>query len=115
MHCVSSYPTKLEDINLQNIAELKKRFKIEVGFSDHTAGIEAAVSSIFFGAKVIEKHFIPLRGSSKSADYPLSINFKQMKSLRKKIDQAFLMIGKKKDKILKCEKYGQKNLKRSIY
>jgi len=115
MHCVSSYPTKLEDINLSNISELKKRFKIGVGFSDHTAGIEAAVSSIFFGAKVIEKHFIPSKGSTKSADYPLSINFKQMKILRKKIDQAFLMIGKKKDKILKCEKYGQKNLKRSIY
>ena len=58
MHCVSSYPTKLEDINLQNIAELKKkRFKIEVGFSDHTAGIEATVSSIFFGAKSYRKTF----------------------------------------------------------
>ena len=114
-HCVSSYPTKLEDINLSNIRELKKRFKIETGFSDHTQGIEATISSVFFGAKIIEKHFIPSRGSSKSADYPLSINFKQMKILRKKIDQAFLMIGNKKDKILNCEKYGEKNLKRSIY
>ena len=82
MHCVSSYPTKLEDINLQNIAELK-RFKIEVGFSDHTAELKQQFRP-FFLSKSYRKTFIPLKGSSKSADYPLSINFKQMKSLRKK-------------------------------
>ena len=38
-----------------------------------------------------------------------------MQVLRKKVDQAFGMIGKKKDLVLKCEKYGEKNLKRSIY
>jgi N,N'-diacetyllegionaminate synthase len=115
LHCVSSYPTKKEDINLSNILELKNNFNIEVGFSDHTQGIDATVASVFFGAKIIEKHFVPSRGSSKSADYPLSINYRQMKNLRKKIDDAFSMIGEKKDRILKCEKYGEKNLKRSIY
>ena len=115
LHCVSSYPTKFKDINLSNISELRNKFKLPVGFSDHTTGIEATVASVFFGAKIIEKHFIPSRGAKFSADYPLSINFKQMQILRRKIDEAFIMIGKKKDDILKCEKYGEKNLKRSIY
>ena len=115
LHCVSSYPTKLKDINLYNISELKRVFKLPVGFSDHTPGINATVASVYFGAKIIEKHFVPSKGAKFSADYPLSINFKQMQVLRKKVDQAFGMIGKKKDLVLKCEKYGEKNLKRSIY
>ena len=115
MHCVSSYPTELKDINLSNITKLKDFFKLPVGFSDHTRGIEATIASVFFGARIIEKHFVPLKGSSKSADFPLSINYKEMKVLRYRISKALLMIGKEKNGILKCEKYGEKNLKRSIY
>ena len=115
MHCVSKYPTKTSDINLSNIYELKKFFNIPTGFSDHTSGIDATIASVFFGARIIEKHFVPLKGSRKSADYPLSINMKDLIILREKIANAMLMIGKKKDKVLKCEKYGEKNLKRSIY
>ena len=115
LHCVSSYPTEKNNINLKNILELKRYFNLPVGFSDHTSGIDAAVASISYGAKIIEKHFIPSKGANKSADYALSINFKQMKFLKEKMQQADEMIGKKKDRVLKCEKYGEKNLKRSIY
>lgn len=115
MHCVSSYPTIKKNINLSNITELYKHFKIPVGFSDHTTGIDAPIQAIAYGARVIEKHFVPLKGSRKSADYPLSINYKQLKEMKKKIKTAFEMIGKKKNKVLPCELYGEKNLKRSIY
>ena len=57
MHCVSSYPTE-KNINLSNIRELNNYFKIQVGFSDHTTGIDAAIQAISYGAKVIEKHFL---------------------------------------------------------
>ncbi len=115
MHCVSKYPTKISDINLSNITELKNFFKVPVGFSDHTSGIDATIASVFFGARIIEKHFVPFKGATKSADYPLSINFKDLIILRRKMNSALSMIGNKKDKVLKCEKYGEKNLKRSIY
>ena len=115
MHCVSSYPTNKKDINLSNIKHLKEFFGLPVGFSDHTTGINATVASIFFGARVIEKHFIPTKGSEKSADFPLSVDYKKLSQIRRKIDEAYNMIGKKKDGVLNCEKYGEKNLKRSIY
>ena len=115
MHCVSSYPTQKKDINLSNIKNLNDFFSLPVGFSDHTSGIDATIASVFFGAKVIEKHFIPMRGAEKSADFALSVNYKELKQIRQKVDEANIMIGKKKDHTLQCEKYGEKNLKRSIY
>ena len=100
---------------MSNIRELNNYFKIQVGFSDHTTGIDAAIQAISYGAKVIEKHFVPTKGSSKSADYPLSINYKQLSIMKEKINTSFEMIGEKKDRVLSCEIYGEKNLKRSIY
>ena len=58
LHCTSLYPTPDNMINLNNITLIKSRFKnLEVGFSDHTLGNEAAISSIALGARLIEKHF----------------------------------------------------------
>ena len=45
MHCVSLYPTKLEESNINRINTLRKKFKIEVGYSDHTLGVEINVLS----------------------------------------------------------------------
>lgn len=57
LHCTSSYPTKPDEVNLSRINTLREKFNVDVGFSDHTKGISAAVGSIFFGARWIEKHF----------------------------------------------------------
>ena len=55
MHCVSDYPTKVEDINLKTILHLKDYLKLEVGFSDHSLGIDAPVIAVaLLGAKIIE-------------------------------------------------------------
>ncbi len=57
LHCVSSYPARAEEANLRKIPAIKDRFKIKVGFSDHTIGSVAAVGAVCFGAEVVEKHF----------------------------------------------------------
>ena len=57
LKCVSDYPSLLEDQNLKSILEIKKKFKILTGFSDHTLGFLAPVTSVAIGAKVLEKHF----------------------------------------------------------
>lgn len=56
LHCTSSYPCKPSDINLPKIALLKNFFN-NVGFSDHSSGIEASISSLGYGLEYIEKHF----------------------------------------------------------
>jgi len=57
LHCTSNYPANFKDVNLKAMLTLKKAFKLPVGYSDHTLGIEIAISAVALGAKVIEKHF----------------------------------------------------------
>ena len=58
LKCTSSYPSPFEEINLNNIPMLRKKFDVVVGLSDHTMGCEVAIAGVSLGAKVIEKHFI---------------------------------------------------------
>jgi len=57
LHCVSKYPTDYEEVNLKAMLTLKEIFKMPVGYSDHTLGIEIPIAAVALGAKVIEKHF----------------------------------------------------------
>lgn len=56
LQCVSSYPAAPEDMHLANIPDLRKRFRVDIGLSDHTLGVETALASVALGACVIEKH-----------------------------------------------------------
>mgnify|MGYP001223650553 CR=1 FL=1 len=66
LHCVSNYPCSLESLNLNVLQTLKSRYNLPIGYSDHSQGHDAAMLSVAFGAKVIEKHFT----SDKSLDGP---------------------------------------------
>ena len=57
LHCVSNYPTLDENVNLNRMTTLRKRYNLPVGFSDHTLGWSAASHAVTIGACVIEKHF----------------------------------------------------------
>jgi pseudaminic acid synthase len=58
LKCTSQYPSLLEDANLLTIPDMKHRFGVQVGLSDHTVGNIAVVTAVALGAKLIEKHFI---------------------------------------------------------
>jgi len=57
LHCNTEYPTPFGDVNLNALRTLKERFGLEVGYSDHTTGIEIPIAATALGASVIEKHF----------------------------------------------------------
>ncbi|MBR4381554.1 MAG: N-acetylneuraminate synthase [Bacteroidaceae bacterium] len=57
LHCNTEYPTPFEDVNLKSMDALRKEFGVEVGYSDHTKGIEVPIAAVALGATVIEKHF----------------------------------------------------------
>ena len=57
LHCNTEYPTPFEDVNLRAMQTIRDVFGLEVGYSDHTKGIEVPVAAVALGAKVIEKHF----------------------------------------------------------
>ena len=56
LHCNTDYPTKIEDVNLRAIEEIKKNFGCRIGYSDHTLGNNVSIGAVSMGAKVIEKH-----------------------------------------------------------
>ena len=58
LRCVSAYPAPLENVNLLTMLDMKKRFGVKVGLSDHTMGSDVAVAAVALGAEMIEKHFI---------------------------------------------------------
>lgn len=57
LHCNTEYPTKMEDVNLRAMLQIKKELDVQIGYSDHTLGIEVPVAAVAMGAIVIEKHF----------------------------------------------------------
>lgn len=57
LHCNTEYPTPFEDVNLKAMDALREEFGVEVGYSDHTKGIEVPIAAVALGATVIEKHF----------------------------------------------------------
>jgi N,N'-diacetyllegionaminate synthase len=57
LHCTSAYPTPLVDVNLRAMGALAERYKLPVGYSDHTLGLRASTAAVALGAKIIEKHF----------------------------------------------------------
>lgn len=57
LHCTTEYPAPIEDVNLNAMLTLKRRFNFKVGYSDHTKGIEIPIAAVAMGATVIEKHF----------------------------------------------------------
>ena len=57
LQCTSAYPTPLDDVNLRAMGTLGERFKLQVGFSDHSQGTVAAVAAVALGATILEKHF----------------------------------------------------------
>ena len=97
MYCVSSYPTKLEEVNFKKISLIKNNTNISnVGFSDHTIGNSAAIASISNGVRIVEKHF-KLNGKNNSPDQSFSINENQLKNLRTEFDNLYKIYSKKLD------------------
>lgn len=57
LHCTTAYPVPMSDVNLRAMQSIRSKFGVDVGYSDHTVGIEISLAAVALGAKVIEKHF----------------------------------------------------------
>lgn len=108
MQCTSMYPTPEHSINLNVISTYKKNFKKAIlGFSDHSIGNYAAISSVALGARIIEKHFTSSK-SWKGEDIPVSIDPSELKELINATNSVFKSLGSSQKKVLPGEKVTQK-------
>ena len=113
MQCTSAYPAPYDEINLSTIATLKNSFKLNIGFSDHSLGIQAGIAAVALGAKVIEKH-LTLSKKLKGPDHRTSLDPKEFKFMVQSIRIVEKTLGNKIKKITKSEKKNIYIVRKSI-
>jgi N,N'-diacetyllegionaminate synthase len=84
LHCNTEYPTPMLDVNLKAMLTLKEEFEVNIGYSDHTLGIEVPIAAVALGAKVIEKHFT-LDKNMEGPDHKASLDPMELKQMVKSI------------------------------
>jgi pseudaminic acid synthase len=120
LYCVSNYPSKNSDFNLNNIIILKNKFKCSVGLSDHSKDNRVAIAAIAAGAEIVEKH-IALDKQKKGPDIEFSLKGKEIRKFKEDIDLAYNLLGKKyfyrnkseiKSKIFRRSVFATENIKK---
>ena len=92
LHCNTEYPTPFEDVNLKAMDALRNEFGVEVGYSDHTKGIEVPIAAVALGATVIEKHFT-LDRNMEGPDHKASLEPDELKAMVSAIRNIEKAIG----------------------
>ena len=113
LKCLTSYPSRIEELNLKTIQDIERRFKCISGFSDHTIGSIASLTAVTLGASLIEKHFT-LNDNKKTVDSFFSLKEKDFLKMTQNIRRSEKSIGKVNYDISNESKKSY-NLRRSIY
>lgn len=92
LHCNTEYPVPMVEVNLRAMRSIREAFGVEVGFSDHTEGIEVAIAAVALGARVIEKHFT-LDRNLPGPDHRASIEPAELERMIRSIRNIELAMG----------------------
>lgn len=92
LHCNTEYPTPFEDVNLLAMISIKEAFRVNVGYSDHTLGIEVPIAAVALGATVIEKHFT-LDKNMEGPDHKASLEPHELQEMVKAIRNVEKALG----------------------
>jgi sialic acid synthase SpsE len=113
LHCVAIYPPENKDLNLKNITMLQNTFGYPVGFSDHSLGFVASLTSVALGACIIEKHFTTDK-SLPGWDHEISSSPEEMKKIVESSKIIYQVLGNLKRTVSKNEEEKKKVFRRSI-
>jgi N,N'-diacetyllegionaminate synthase len=102
LHCVSSYPAPIDQMNLNFIPILKRMFGVPVGFSDHTTGVAAACAAVALGARIFEKH-ITLDKKLPGPDHQASLEPDEMRDYANAVRDARRALGDGVKRVMPCE------------
>jgi len=106
LHCNTEYPTPFRDVNLHAMLTIKEKFQVEVGYSDHSIGIEVAIAAVALGARIIEKHFT-LDRKMEGPDHQASAEPQELKAMVKAIRNIEKAMG---DGIKRASSSEEKNI-----
>ena len=113
LHCNSEYPTPIRDINLRAMHTIKKNFKVDIGYSDHSYDIEVPIIAAALGAKIIEKH-ITLNRRMQGPDHKSSLTPKEFSKMVKNIRKTEIILGSNKKYPSQSEIKNIKHVRQSI-
>lgn len=103
LHCNTEYPTPFEDVNLRAMLSIKEHFGTQVGYSDHTRGIEVPIAAVALGATVIEKHFT-LDRNMPGPDHKASLEPDELKAMVSSIRNIEKALGSSEKKVTDSER-----------
>lgn len=103
LHCNTEYPTPYEDVNLLAMRQIKIKFEVAVGYSDHTKGIEVPIAAVALGASVIEKHFT-LDRNMEGPDHKASLEPDELKTMVSSIRNIEKALGNGKKAVSESER-----------
>lgn len=113
LHCVSGYPAPAANYNIRTLANMRSRYGLVTGLSDHTLDNTTAITSVAMGASIIEKHFT-LDREGGGPDDSFSMEPRDLKNLVDSVSMAFQCLGKV-DYGLKSSEVGNVKFRRSLY
>ncbi len=114
LHCVSSYPARMEELNLKSVQYLRDRFGLPVGFSDHSVGTLGSIVATSLGAQVIERHFmIETRGET--PDHAVSMDAKQLKLHVEELRAIGTVLGERGKFASEAESRNKTASRRALY
>ena len=113
LHCNTEYPTPMCDVNLLAMNGIKKQFQTEIGYSDHTVGIEISIAAVALGAKVIEKHFT-LDRTLPGPDHKASLEPDELKAMVSAIRNIEQALGSEDKRVSSSEMKNKSVARKSI-
>ncbi|WP_066890582.1 N-acetylneuraminate synthase [Clostridium nigeriense] len=113
LHCNTDYPTKMKEVNLRAMNTIGSAFSVEIGYSDHTKGIEVPIAAVALGAKIIEKHFT-LDRNMEGPDHKASLEPNELKNMVDAIRNVEIALGNGIKALTDSEKKNIKIARKSI-
>ena len=103
MHCVSAYPTPIEEANLRSIPYLAKKTGLRIGYSNHVIGLDASMVAVALGACIIEVHFTDQKTGREFRDHELSVEPDELRNLIETLPLVRASLGENGKKPMPCE------------
>lgn len=113
LHCNTDYPTRMQDVNLKAMKTIQDAFKVEIGYSDHTNGIEIPIAAVALGATIIEKHFT-LDKNMDGPDHRASLEPSELSEMVQSIRNIEIALGDGIKKLTSVEQVNIKVVRKSI-
>jgi N,N'-diacetyllegionaminate synthase len=114
LHCTTDYPTAMENVNLRAMLSIKEKFQVQVGYSDHTLGIEVPIAAVAMGAEIIEKHFT-IDKNLPGPDHKASLEPTELKAMISAIRNVEIALGSGDKQPSEAEKKNMLVARKSIH